>query len=240
MRATAVRRTALAATVALVTACGGGEEEGEAKDARTETSKASVTTTAAPAASAAPAAKALYAAELEELVVAAGDLKGYEVEQPKGTIGSSAVTVDKDACKPIADALFALPHHLAFASVQREAVPVGAPMTTMSLGSFEGNNAQEVFATLRASATACAGGFTVSVLGDPMKVRSVSPMTVSGGDEVLAWKVKSAVSADTLMTSLVVSRTKNNVGTFSTVSLARAWDKAHGQAVIDAQAAKLG
>ncbi|MFE5619863.1 hypothetical protein [Streptomyces sp. NPDC056470] len=242
MRTTALRRTALAATAVtltvLVTACGGATEEGEVKGARTEAPKASAT--AAPASSATPAAKALYAAELEELVVADADLKGYKVEKPRGTIGSSALTVDKDACKPIADALFALPHHLAFASVERQAASAGGPMTMLSLGSFEGDNTKEVLPALKASATACAGGFTVSVLGDAMQVRSVSPMTVRGGEEVLAWKVKSEVPAGPLVTSVVVSRTKSTVASFATISPARAWDKGQGQAVIDAQAAKLG
>ncbi|MGP2436841.1 hypothetical protein [Streptomyces sp. JW3] len=108
-----IRSTVLSAgtvTLALlVTACGGGDDD--TADAKP---KASATTTAS-------AAKALTAAELDELIVAKGDIKGQEVAKPTEDDVSDAasLSVPKTECEPVAQVLSALPAGKPAATVQR-------------------------------------------------------------------------------------------------------------------------
>lgn len=120
MRATVLRRTVLttsAVALALVaTACGGGEQDGAGEEAKAD------------AGSATPAVKALTPAELDKLVVAAGDVKGHQVDKPgKDDVSDPAtLSVDKAECAPVARVLSALPEGKPAASVQRLVVQESA------------------------------------------------------------------------------------------------------------------
>ncbi|MFB7371764.1 hypothetical protein ACFC0D_18160 [Streptomyces sp. NPDC056222] len=249
---TSVRTAAAVASAAslalLLTACGGdgkGEEKG--KDA----AKPSAT-------SAAPAAKALSVAELEKLVVEQADLKGHKVQKAEAgdVVKSSDVATDKAACKPIADAMSFIAPGSPAATVQRKAVAIpeknatqdpteaaigalGAPVTAVTLGSYDGAGAQDALALVKTAGTECAGGFTVKGGGEETKVSKVAPDTVTAGEEAVAFTVTSDMEGEPFVSKLVVFRKGNNLAALTTISLAGEV-KEQPKVIIDAQATKLG
>ncbi|MFJ4870991.1 hypothetical protein [Streptomyces sp. NPDC088757] len=245
IRTVAVTTTAVSLAL-LGTACSGDKAGDSGKGS------------AAPSASAtseAPAAKALSAAELEKLIVEQADLPGHQVQKAKATdvVKSEAVVTDKASCKPLADALAFIAAGDPAASVQRKAIEVpkktgspedalgalAAPVTSVTLGSYDGQGAQEALASLKASGTDCAGGFGVTSSGEKVKVTKVAPETVTAGDEALAWTVTSDVDGEPFVTKLVVFRKGNTLASFSSFSLAGTV-KELPKAIVDAQAKKLG
>jgi hypothetical protein len=206
MRATVIRRTAVAASAVslalLATACGGSESDGEDKGKETAAAK--------------PVAKALTAAELEKLALAESDVKDYKVKKagPEDVIAADDVTVDKAACEPIAYALSAVPVGDPAATVQRK-VTSGAKkpgeklsfedlaemtdeeaekamasafdrtVTMTSLSSYDGEGAEEAFNGLRTAATKCAGGFTMTTGEGKQKASKISDESISGGEDAL-------------------------------------------------------
>ncbi|MFD3409570.1 hypothetical protein [Streptomyces cyaneofuscatus] len=131
MRATAVRRTALAACAVsltlLATACGGSsdtEAEGGKADKGGATSgsssapKSSAPTDSAPKAS----AKALSAAELEAVSLKQGDVAGHEITKagPDDELPEGGVTVDKAACLPVAHAMYGVAQKGSAATTKRK------------------------------------------------------------------------------------------------------------------------
>ncbi|MFB6839233.1 hypothetical protein [Streptomyces sp. NPDC056361] len=253
---TPIRSAVVAATAVslalLATACGSGEKGDDAKDA----GKTAAPTTSA-SATGEPPAKALTAAELDELIVEQADLPGYQVQKAKAAdlVKSDAVSTDKPACKPIADGMSSVAAGTAAASAQRKAIEVpktgataspadalgalSAPVTSVTLGSYEGQGAQEAFASYKTAGTDCAGGFTLIGGGEKTKITKVAPETVSAGDEALAWTITTDMDGEPFVTKLVVLRKGNTLASFSTLSLGGTV-KALPQAVIDAQATKLG
>lgn len=252
---TFVRSTAVAATAVsfalLVTGCSeGGKDADSGKDA-TPGASASAT-------SGAPAAKALSAAELEKLIVEQADLPGHQVQKAKAAdvVKSDAVSTDKPACKPLADAMSSVATGEPGASAQRKVIEVpktegataspkdalgalAAPVTSVTLGSYEGQGAQEAFTSLKTAGTECAGGFTLLGGGEKTKIAKVAPETLSAGEESLAWTVTTDMDGEPFVTKLVVFRRGNTLASFSTLSLGGTVEELP-KAVIDAQAAKLG
>ncbi|MEU7010818.1 hypothetical protein [Streptomyces sp. NPDC046332] len=253
MRATALRRTAVAVSaVSLVfgvAACGGG---GEGEDKGKDAPKGSAS------ASAAPDAKALSAGELEKLIVEQADLKGYQVQ--KGEAPDAAkpgdINTDKPACKPLAEAMSFIATGTPGASVHRKAIempkPEGAtaspeealgmlsaPVTSVTLGSYDGGGAQEALASLKTAGAECAGGFTLIGGGEKTKITKVAPETVTAGEEALAFTVTTDVEGEAWVSKLVAFRKGNTLASFSVISLGGTV-KELPKPVIDAQAAKLG
>ncbi|MET9373047.1 hypothetical protein ABZX98_02675 [Streptomyces sp. NPDC002992] len=250
MRATALRRTVITSSVAslalVLAACSGAKEDGgdKGKDAP----KAS--------ASAAPDAKALSVVELEKLIVEQADLKGYQVQKGESPDApkSSDVTADKAACKPIADAMSLIATGDPAASAQRKAIAepkkdkaespedimgaLGAPVTTVTLGSYDGQGAQDAFASLKKAGTECAGGFTLNIAGEQTKIGKIAPEPVTAGEEAVAFTVTSDMDGKPFITKAVAFRKGNTLASFSVISLAGVV-KELPTAVIDAQAAKL-
>ncbi|MER7946227.1 hypothetical protein ABTY59_02390 [Streptomyces sp. NPDC096079] len=252
---TLTRSTAAAVTAAslalLVTACGSGDEsdgKDTGKDARPSAS----------ATSGAPAAKALSSAELEKLIVEQADLPGHQVQKAKATdlVKPDTLSTDKPSCKPLADAMSFVATGDPAASAHRKAIEVpktegataspqdalgalSAPVTSVTLGSYDGQGAQEAFAALKTAGTDCAGGFTLNGGGEKTKISKVAPETVSAGEESLAWTVTTDMDGEPFVTKLVVFRKGNTLASFSTLSLGGT-AKDLPKAVIDAQAAKLG
>ncbi|MEV4424899.1 hypothetical protein ACN9M0_22150 [Streptomyces sp. R-07] len=252
---TFVRSAAVAATAVsfalLVTGCSeGGKDADSGKDA-TPGASASAT-------SSAPAAKALSAAELEKLIVEQADLPGHQVQKAKAAdiVKSDAVSTDKPACKPLADAMSSVATGQPGASAQRKVIEVpktegataspkdalgalAAPVTSVTLGSYEGQGAQEAFTSLKTAGTECAGGFTLLGGGEKTKIAKVAPETLSAGEESLAWTVTTDMDGEPFVTKLVVFRQGSTLASFSTLSLGGTVEELP-KAVIDAQAAKLG
>ncbi|MFD4557102.1 hypothetical protein ACFWP5_22760 [Streptomyces sp. NPDC058469] len=105
-----------ALSLALITGCSDGGSD-DAKDSGKDSGKGST--------------KALTAAELKKLIIAKGEVDGYEVAAaPKSiSIPKSGVTVDKEQCRPLAWAMTALAPGDAAAATSRmvtEAKPVSA------------------------------------------------------------------------------------------------------------------
>ncbi|WP_395362661.1 hypothetical protein ACHGLA_22135 [Streptomyces sp. YH02] len=248
MRSAAIAATAVSFAL-LVTACGGGEKSDDKGKA-----------SGAPSASAtsAPAAKALSAAELEKLIVATADVKGHQVTKADtgDVVPAAQVTADKAACAPIAHAMSFVSPGSPAASAQRKVLEepkkeasaspedallggLGVRMTAVTLGSYDGQGAQEAFASVKKAGEECTGGFTVVHLKEKTKVSKVAPETVTAGEEAVAFTVTSEMEGEPFVSKLVVLRQGNTLASFSTISLAPGGVKALPQAVIDAQAAKL-
>ncbi|MGW6389309.1 hypothetical protein ACWFR1_02140 [Streptomyces sp. NPDC055103] len=262
MRSAAVTATAVSLAL-LVTACGGGEksdgDQGKdgGKGAAPSTSAPSTSAPSASATSSAPDAKALTAAELEKLIVEQADLPGHQVQKTKaGEIpAASAISTDKPSCKPFAEAMSYLAPGKPAVSAHRKAIEMpktegktaspedalgalAAPVTGVALGSYEGQGAQEAFASLKTAGTDCAGGFTLIGGGERTKITQVAPETVAG-EAALAWTVTTDVEGKPWVTKLVVFRHGNTLASLSTISFGGTV-KALPKAIIDAQAAKLG
>jgi hypothetical protein len=267
MSATAIRRTVLTASAVslalLVTACGGGEQGGEDKEAKGGTKSEK------------PAAKALTAAELEKLVVAKGDVKGHEITVPgkEDVFAPGAVSVEKAECEPVGQVLSALPAGKPAASVQRlvvqesDAAKKGMPSveelgemtekeaeeatldslditkTMTSLWSYEADGAEQTLATLREAGKKCTGGFTMTIDGEKQQVTKVSEETLSAGEDAVAWTVGTKQDGSAGETKVVVFRQGTTLAGFSSFNIAavtRGEAFEQPTAVIDAQAAKLG
>jgi len=177
--------TATALSFALITGCGG--ESKDAESGKDSADKGSSSTAAA---------KALSAAELDKLIIAKGDLDGFDVE-PADTGGEFAESKDKvkvvDAkCAPLAYVLTGFaPGADESAYVNRmatekdtEPTPTGtsdedldatmdnlqdildSTMTVVSLSSYDGEGAQEALKSVSDAISGCASGFSVSAPGE--------------------------------------------------------------------------
>ncbi|MFC8171934.1 hypothetical protein [Streptomyces sp. NPDC057325] len=246
---TSIRTAAVAATTVslalLGTACSG---DGAGDSGRGPASPSASATSGAPA-------KALSAAELEKLIVEQADLPGHQVQKAKASdlVKPGDVSTDQAPCKPLADAMSFLSTGDPAASVQRRVIEVpsktgspedalgalAAPVTNVTLGSYEGQGAQEAFASLKAAGTDCAGGFGVTGQGEKAKVTGVAPETLAAGDESLAWTVTSDVDGKPFVTKLVVFRKGGTLVSFSTISLGGTVRELPRK-VVEAQAKKLG
>lgn len=258
MRPTAIRRTAVAATVmslALLTAaCGSDATDKDGGDK----GKAAGTS------SAKPAAKVLSAAELEDVALVQGEVKGHKVAKagPQDSVSADDVTADKAACDVFGDALMGAVTGSPAASTQRkvtsepkkgvddnsadadEAFEAAFDITTTltTLSSYEGKGAEESVADLRTAATGCASGFTLTAAGSKQKVVKITEEKVKGGEDAAGWTVNIESDGDRTTMKLVQVRQGSTVASFTALNLAAA---ASGKdfelptAVIDAQAAKL-
>ncbi|WP_307808381.1 hypothetical protein [Streptomyces oryzae] len=224
-----------------VTACGGdGGEENDGKKAK------------AVGESAEPAAKALTAGELEKLVIAQGDVKGREVKKPgKGeAFEAGDLTVEKAACKPVAQVLSALPAGKPAASAQRlvvhksEKAGKGIPpvdeladmtdqevedatldslditKTQTSLWSYDADGAHQTLATLRKAAKKCAGGFRMTIDGEKQRVTEIAEEKMSVGEEAVAWTVGTKQDDTDADTKVVVFRKGTTLAGFSSFNIA--------------------
>lgn len=244
MRATAVRRTALAASAAaltlLATACGGTSDTDGKNDKGAAGGGSSPKTPA----------KALTGAELEKAALAQGDLKGRKVTKagPADEVPADGVTVDKDACLPVAHAMFGVAQKGSVATTKRKVVDepktdgkkkslddltegeagdafkeaFDLTSTFVALNSYEGTAGPDAFAALKKATADCAGGFTATVAGTPTKVASIADEKVTGGDEASAWTVTSEDDGDTAPFKLVALRKEGTVATFFSFNLAAA------------------
>ncbi|WP_175407563.1 hypothetical protein [Streptomyces sp. TRM64462] len=111
------------------------------------------------------------------------------------------------------------------------------------LSSYDGKGAEEALASLRTAATACAGGFTATVKGEPTKVLRVEEEKVSGGQEAAGWALITDADGDELPLKLVLVRHGQTLASFGVVNLGAAMSGAKDlplpTAVIDAQVGKL-
>ncbi|MDF6063838.1 hypothetical protein AB0G98_03065 [Streptomyces sp. NPDC020196] len=259
MRATVVRRTALAAAAAsltlLATACSGSDSDakgdGGASGAKDDASaKPSVV-------------KALSSAELEKVSLEQGDVAGHKVTKtgPSDIAKPGEVTVDKKECEPIGFAFYGVERGSPVGNAGRKAVQepkkdesadpedllagmLDVTSSLVTLASYDGDGAQKSLAELRESAAKCAtGGFTLSMKGSKQKVTKLTEEKVTGGEEALAWRVQMGEGDEAAPFKLVSLRQGGTVATFFSFNLGKTGadaDFALPTALIDAQVKKLG
>ncbi|MFE4647409.1 hypothetical protein [Streptomyces sp. NPDC056707] len=260
MRPTVIRRAAVAACTASLalaaTACGSSDSGSGDADGKGKESAA-----AKPA-----VAKVLTAAELDKAALVQGDVKGHKVSKAgkDDAVAASAVTVDNKACGTLADALLGAPVGKPVAANQRKVVSepkkdqkekqdsadaeeafiaaFDITTTMASLSSYDGTGAQDTIDGLRTAATACSGGFGLTVAGDKQKVVKVEEEKISGGEEAAAWTVTVEQGGEKAPFKLVVVRQGATIASFTSLNLAASGtDKDYPlpTAVVDAQLAKL-
>ncbi|GAA2255786.1 lipoprotein [Streptomyces atrovirens] len=268
MKSTVVRRTALAASAAvltlLATACGGSsDDDGAAGDAKAGADRS------APADKtdeAAPAGEALTAAELEKVALAQADVKNGEVTTKvpaEDDVAKDQVSADDEACLPLVHAQAAVAQGEPAANVKRSwtgqtetpsegSGPDGQDMTTigvdkimLNLASYEDGGAEKALAELKAAAEKCAGGFTASMGGDELKVAEAATTAApEGGDEAVAVTLGVDIGKDANgPMKIVVVRKGSTLASFSAVNLSAMMTGADFEVpadVVDAQVAKLG
>ncbi|MDO0935911.1 hypothetical protein QQY66_31050 [Streptomyces sp. DG2A-72] len=241
--------------LALVTGCSTEESGG---------SKALGSESAAPA----RAAKARSAGELEKLLLAEGEIKGYKVATGDDTLpkSKSVVKTDKAACAPLAWAMAGLAPGDTDASVSNtvtadpssDAAAKSAEelteadienafsvnMTFVGLSSYEGDGAAQAIKAVSDGIAACSGGFTITAQGETQKITKVSSQQApTGGDESVAFSVDSDMDGEGTATfNTRVLRHGGTVSTYYTVDFAQMGTGKAAEvpsAVVDAQAAKL-
>jgi hypothetical protein len=243
-------------SLALITGCGGGSDDKKASEG-SDTSSSPTT-----------AAKALSAAELEKLLLAQGEVKGYKVGSGDDTLpkSKSDVKADKDECAPLAYAMAGLapgetdanasntvtedpdsgvasksPEDISEADIEN-AFKVN--MTFVGLSSYEGDGAVKAMKAVSDGVGSCSGGFGIAAQGEKQKITKVASAKASGtGDESVAFSVDSDMDGEGKATfNTQVVRVGNTVATYYTVnfaSLATGEAAPVPAAVVDAQAAKL-
>ncbi|MET9801221.1 hypothetical protein [Streptomyces sp. NPDC006368] len=252
MRATLIRRTSVAAAAVslalLGTACSAGKSGDEGAGKGKESGAAEPGAVRAPS-----------AAELEKLVLAQGDVAGHKVTKagPGDTLTAKDITVDKAQCEPIARLIAGVAAGEPAAEVKRKvleepkkgdsvediAAAFDVTLTMPVLGSYEAKGAEETFAALRTAATACAGGFQVTVRGTQRKVLSVTGTPLTGGDEAAAWTVVTEQEGDRMPVKIAAVRKGAVIAGFYAMNVMAAGagkDYELPKVVVDAQVAKLG
>ncbi|MFE5241112.1 MULTISPECIES: hypothetical protein [unclassified Streptomyces] len=259
MRATAVRRTALAAAVAsltlLATACSGSDSDAKGDG---DASGAKDSSSAKPA-----AVKALTTAELEKVSLEQGDVAGHKITKtgPEDIGKAEDVTVDKKECEPIGYAFYGVKRGEPVGNAGRKVVEepkkdeaadpedalagmLDITSSLVTLASYDGEGAAQSLAELRESAAACAeGGFTLAMKGSKQKVTKLTEEKVTGGEEALAWRVQMGEGDAAAPFKLVSLRQGGTVATFFSFNLGKTGADADFDlptAVIDAQVGKLG
>ncbi|MET7690261.1 hypothetical protein ABZT06_20120 [Streptomyces sp. NPDC005483] len=207
------------------------------------------------------AAKALSAAELEKLLLAKGDVTGYEAADGDDTLpkAKGEVKTDKADCAPPAHAMAGLApgdtdagasntltkSPTATPSSEEEAV-LDVEMTFVGLSSYDGDGdgAEKAVKAVADGIAACSGGFTITAQGEKQKITKVAAGKPSGkGDESVAFSVGSEMDGEGTATfNTEVVRAGNTVTSYCTVDFA-SLDSGKAAAVpttlIDAQPAKL-
>ncbi|MGW0788487.1 hypothetical protein ACWD04_09560 [Streptomyces sp. NPDC002911] len=259
MRATAVRRTALAAAVAslalFATACSGSDSDakgdGGASGGKDDAS-------AKPA-----AAKALTSAQLEKVSLEQGDVEGHKITKagPQDIAQPGDVTVDKKECEPIGFALYGVERGTPVGNAGRRVLEepkkdesadpedalagmLDVTSSLVTLASYDDDGATKSLAELRDSAAKCAaGGFSLTLQGTEQKVTELTEEKVTGGEEALAWRVQMEQKGEVAPFKLVSVRQGGTVATFSSFNLGKIGAESDVDlptAVIDAQVKKLG
>ncbi|MEU0145882.1 hypothetical protein ABZ119_07960 [Streptomyces sp. NPDC006288] len=259
MRATAVRRTSLAASaacLALLAAACGGSDSGDKDDSAASGAKGDATK---------PAVKALTSAELEKASLEQGDVAGHKISKtgPEDIAQPGAVTVDKKECEPIGFAFYGVKRGNPVGNAGRKVVEepkkksaapedfedaMGAALdmtsSLVTLASYDGDGAEKNLTELRTSAAACAtGGFTLSMKDSKQTITKLTEEKVTGGDEAVAWRVQMGKGESAAPFKLVSLRKGGTVATFFSFNLGATGAKSDFDlptAVIDAQAGKLG
>ncbi|MCX4715436.1 hypothetical protein [Streptomyces virginiae] len=253
MRNTVVRRTVLTASAVslalLATACGSDKKDDTKADA-----KPSGASSSAPAAA---AAKAKTDAELSALLLTKDELTDHlVVAVPKDEVAiGEAAKGDKAECRPVVRTQGTATVGTAAGVARMKAVAkpkaganpedtaaagfkaLAGTRTSVTLASYEGKGAEEAFAAVKSAATACAGGFTLTMEGEDTKIDKVVSSAATGGDEAIALTLEAAVEGNKVTTETVIVRKGNVLATHTASALGVAEKPT---AIVAAQVKKLG
>lgn len=196
------------------------------------------------------AAKALNSTELEKLVVATGDVDGYEVSSATDSEAFASskekVKVVEEKCAPIAYVLTGFAPGDSASYLNRQVTPaaeeiapsasasqsledasdaltdaLNSTMTIVSLSSYEGEGAQETFGSVSDAVAGCAGGFSVAADGETQKFTKVASEKASGsGDESVAFAVTGDADGDEVQVKAEVVRHGSTIATYYSINLA--------------------
>ncbi|MFI9377270.1 hypothetical protein [Streptomyces parvulus] len=262
MRPTVIRRSALAASAAvlalLATACGSSDDGGSDGDS----GKPAADGKGGAAASAAPA---LTAAELEKAALAQADVKNGKVTKVSAAddVAKDKVKGAEAECEPLAFAEAGVPLGEPAASVKRSWTegpkkPSGDASTEESIGAafdldkalitlatYDDGGAEAVLKDVKEAAGACAGGFAFTAMGEPAKIAKVAQGEAPGGaDEAVAMTMTMVgEDGDEFPVKVSVTRKGSTVATYTVLNLAAAGtgkDFPFPTEISDAQHAKLG
>jgi hypothetical protein len=240
-------------SLALVTGCSDSGSDGSGDSAKPGGTRDSAS---------APAAGAPTTAELEKLLLAQGEVKGYKVTSGDATLPKSkaAVRTDKARCDPLAWASAALAPGDTDASASnsvaedRASTATAQPenvedafdidMTYVGLSSYEGDGAERAVKAVSDGVSACSGGFGLAAGGEKSKITKVTATKGSGlGDESVAFAEDVDMDGEGTATfHTEVVRKGRTVATFYTVNFAALGSGRTAEipaAVVQAQIAKL-
>lgn len=235
-RSSGVRLGATAAvsvlSLALVAGCSGGGSKGSEGSEKADGK---------------PAAKAVDAAELKKLIVAEGEVPGFEVGAVPAT-RSKPITTDSAQCRPLARVLSGLPPADSAAQTDRLATekPAKKPtdgatslddmtdakiedtigksmdrdVTTVNLSSYDGEGAVKALASVSGAIKACTGGFTGEQAGTAIKFIKVAEVKPAGtADQSVAFTATTTSHGDTASVSGEVVRHGNTLASYYTVNI---------------------
>ncbi|WP_133912723.1 hypothetical protein [Streptomyces sp. NBC_00582] len=228
-----------ALSLALLTGC--SSDDGSKDSGKSGGSKGSSSSSSSSAAD----AKAPTSAELEKLLLAQGEVKGYKVTDGDDTLptSKSVVKVDKTECAPLAWATAALPPgdtDAAASNTVTEEKASASPtslddvseadiedafkvtLTFVGLSSYDGDGAQKAMKSVSDGVAACSGGFGLQADGEKSKITKVaSEKGTGGGDEALAFSETVDMDGEGTATfHAEVIRKGTTVATFYTVNFA--------------------
>lgn len=197
----------------------------------------------------AEAAKALTAAELKDLIVAQGDVDGFQfsaVKKADFPADKKVITGDEQ-CKPLAYVMSGLAPGDAAAETNTMATEEKSPtdtasksldeltegefedalgdsmnldVTVVGLSSYDGDGAEKTFKSVSDAVAACAGGFTVGSGGEDQKFTKVAETKASGtGDESIAFAATGDMDGQPGVVHGEVVRHGNNVAAYYTMNI---------------------
>ncbi|MFJ8644737.1 hypothetical protein ACIRNI_01205 [Streptomyces sp. NPDC093546] len=167
---------------------------------------------------------------LKAAALSGADVAGFTVKVPgDGAAPRREDVAAEERCAPVAFGLVGAVVGKAEETVTRQVVDAKGAATTVTLGAYEKDGAQQAMTELSDAVEACAKGFDVSVKGERQRVTKVDrELAPQGAEQAMAF----GITTDKGTVKLVVARKGGALGYFTAPVLP--------QAVVDAQLVKLG
>ncbi|MFD6275432.1 hypothetical protein ACFWFI_07645 [Streptomyces sp. NPDC060209] len=230
-----------------------GEDKGAGKKATASRTPASDSgTTATPEAGSTPAApptssgRTLTEAELAKVVLATGEVPGYEIAPLQGADERGTEKSEKEACRPIAAIINGSPEPAPAATVFRTAMDTAEEgkddqtVVTEILTSHPEGGAEELLRSVRDAVRACADGFRTTSEDGPSTYTEVKTLPAAGaGQESFAYQVTGSLEGARVPLVFHLVRTGSTVVTFYAANFLNETAPEVPAALVTAQAAKL-
>jgi hypothetical protein len=166
--------------------------------------------------------RTLTEAELEKLIVAKGDVKGFEAAKPARSDVSAggSVKASRAACQPIAELVQNAAAGTPSASAYRQLITsdeegMTAAGVLVGLSSYEKGQAKAALAAIRDAVKTCGGGFTTTASGDSSSYAKVTEeQGPSGVAESVAFELNGALDGDEVPLKYALARRGSTVALF--------------------------